>query len=146
MTLGGEIKSLAKQLGLSNLSNYIPVFTHDKLTNEAFLAECLQAEVDYRAKKAHERRLKMAQLPTLKTLDEFDITACVGISTPELDQLACLSWIDGIYNIIFLGPPGTGKTHLSLALGNLAIQNGYRVFFCSIDNLRISATSGHPFR
>ena len=130
-----EIKALAKQLGFSNLAKNVPVFTLENSSHEEYLIECLKAEVTYREQKSHERRLKQAQLPTLKTLEEFDTTAGAGITDWQLKQLASLSWIEGIYNIIFLGPPGTGKTHLALALGNMALQAGYKVFFTSIDNL-----------
>jgi len=131
----GEIKLLAKQLGLANLANNAPVFTLESVSHEEYLIECLKAETIYREQKSHERRLKQAQLPTLKTLDEYDTTTSTGITDWQIKQLSTLSWIDGIYNIIFLGPPGTGKTHLALALGNLAVQAGYKVFFTSIDNL-----------
>ena len=130
-----EIKTLAKQLGLSRLANNAPVFTLENVSHEDYLIQCLKAEVMYREQKSHERRLKQAQLPTLKTLDEFDTGTDAGITDWQLKQLASLSWIDGVYNIIFLGPPGTGKTHLALALGNLAVQTGYKVFFTSIDNM-----------
>jgi len=130
-----EIKALAKQLGLSRLANDAPVFTLENISHEEYIIACLKAEVMYREQKSHERRLKQAQLPTLKTLDAFDTGAGAGITDWQLKQLASLSWIDGVYNIIFLGPPGTGKTHLALALGNLALQSGYKVFFSAIDNL-----------
>ena len=50
-------------------------------------------------------------------------------------KTTCLNWLDGIYNLIIIGPPGTGKTHLALAIGNKAVETGYKVFFSSMDNL-----------
>jgi len=135
MNLQMQIKALAKQLGLSNLATTTTVFTLEKGSFEDYLIKCLTEEVMYREKKSHERRLKQAQLPSLKTLEDFDTTTGAGITDWQINQLSTLSWIDGIYNIIFLGPPGTGKTHLALALGNKAVQAGYKVFYTSVDNL-----------
>jgi DNA replication protein DnaC len=52
-----------------------------------------------------------------------------------LKQLGELEWVDGIYNLIIIGPPGTGKTHIALAVGSEAVKKGYKVFFSTMDNL-----------
>ena len=135
MNSHNEINVLAKQLGLSWLSNNTPAFSLENSSHEEYLIECLKSEVRFREEKSHERRLKQAQLPALKRLEDFDVTTDVGISDWQISQLAALGWIDTMFNIIFLGPPGTGKTHLALSLGNLAVQAGYKVFFTSVDNL-----------
>ena len=132
-----EIKEMAKTLSLSNLSvNAQKILTEssDK-TNQQFLLEILRAEISLREQRSKERRFKQAALPTFKTLESFDTVFQTGITRQQLAQLGELSWIESLHNIIFLGPPGVGKTHLSLALAKLALDAGYKVFFTSMDRL-----------
>ena len=130
-----QIHALAKQLGLSNLANHPFELFPEPISNEDFLIRCLKDEIAYREHKAKERRIKQAQIPTYKGFENFDITFQPGITSWQLRQLAALNWIDGVFNVIFIGPPGTGKTHLALAIGNKALDSGYKVFFASMDNL-----------
>lgn len=95
----------------------------------------MSEEIDYREQKAQERRIKQVQLPTYKAFETFDTNFQKGITDWQLGQLASLNWIDGIYNLILIGPPGTGKTHIALAIGNKALETGHRVFFASMDTL-----------
>lgn len=132
-----EIKQMAKTLSLSNLSvsaQKILTESSDK-TNQQFLLEILRAEISLREQRSKERRFKQANLPTFKTLESFDTAFQTGITRQQLAQLGELSWIESLHNIIFLGPPGVGKTHLSLALAKLALDAGYKVFFTSMDRL-----------
>ena len=130
-----QIHTCAKQLGLSNLANHTFELLPEAISNEDFLIRCLKDELAYREDRAKQRRIKQAQLPTTKTFESFDSTFQNGITDWQLRQLAALNWIDGIFNVIFIGPPGTGKTHLALAVGNKALENGYKVFFASMDSL-----------
>ena len=130
-----QIHSLAKQLGLSNLANHTFDLLPEPISNEDFLIRCLKDEIAYREQRAKERRIRQAQIPTLKTFESFDTDFQKGINPWQLRQLAALNWIDGIFNVIFIGPPGTGKTHLALAIGNKALDSGYKVFFASMDSI-----------
>ena len=132
-----EIKAYAKKLGLHNLANTEFEFEHfdDTVSNQDYLLGCLKNEFIYRQQKAKDRRIKQAQIPTYKSFDEFDTKFQQGVSKKQLSMLENLSWIDNVYNLILLGPPGTGKTHLALAIGNKALEVGYKVFFCSMDTL-----------
>jgi DNA replication protein DnaC len=130
-----QIHGLAKQLGLSNLANHPFELFPEQISNEEFLIRCLRDEIAYREQKAKERRIKQAQIPAAKTFQSFDTDFQKGITDWQLRQLAALNWIDGIFNVIFIGPPGTGKTHLALAIGNKALDTGYKVFFASMDTL-----------
>ncbi len=107
----------------------------EPISNEDFLIRCLKDELAYREDRAKQRRIKQAQLPATKTFESFDTTFQNGITDWQLRQLAALNWIDGIFNVIFIGPPGTGKTHLALAVGHKALESGYKVFFASMDSL-----------
>ena len=129
------IKQYAKQLRLNNLVNKTFDFLSEPVSNEEYLKNCLYEEVVYREEKAKLRRIKQACLPAYKSFEEFDTDFQKGVTNWQMKQLADLNWIDGIYNLIIIGPPGTGKTHLALAIGNKAVETGYKVFFSSMDNL-----------
>jgi len=132
-----EIRELAKTLSLGNLFNNTQkaLAPGVNLNNEDFLLSLLRGELSYREEKSKERRFKQAQLPTIKTLDAFDTDFQTSITKQQLDTLANLSWIQTMHNLVFLGPPGVGKTHIALALSNLALIAGYKVFFTSMDRL-----------
>ena len=130
-----QIHSLARLLGMSNLANHTFDLLPEPISNEDFLIRCLKDEIAYREQRAKERRIKQAQIPTVKTFESFDTGFQKGISDWQLRQLAALNWIDSIFNVIFIGPPGTGKTHLALAIGSKAPDAGYKVFFASMDSL-----------
>lgn len=129
------IHACAKQLGLSSLANHTFELLPEPISNEDFLIRCLKDEIAYREQKAKERRVKQAQIPTYKGFESFDTTFQKGVTDWQLRQLAALNWIDSIFNVILIGPPGTGKTHIALAIGNKALDAGYRVFFASMDSL-----------
>lgn len=135
MNNNNEIKDYAKKLGLANLYNseFEPI--DESVSCLEFLLNCLKDEYSYRQQKAKERRIKQAQIPSFKSFEEFDTNFQKSISKKQLTMLSELNWIDSIYNLILLGPPGTGKTHIALAIGNKALEVGYKVFFCSMDTL-----------
>lgn len=100
-----------------------------------FLQELLGHELKCREKKNMEKRMKWAKFPYIKTLDEFNVEEQVSLSTHQLNQLRELNWLEQQYNMILLGPPGTGKTHISIGLGHEAIQKGYKVSFSTMGEL-----------
>jgi DNA replication protein DnaC len=129
-----EIIALAKQLHLGILARGKFV-AEENLSNEAFLLSILRQEVESRDKRAEAERIRQARLPTEKKFDEFDTNFQKGISIEQLDTLAKLEWLDKAFNIVLIGPPGTGKTHIALAIGNKAVREGYKVFFATMDTL-----------
>lgn len=135
MNISHEVHSLAKQLHLSCITQ--GKLTHDTkgLTNEEFLLHLLRSEVDLRQKRAAAERIRQARLPTEKSFKEFDVTFQKGISHEQLELLARLEWLDNAFNLVLIGPPGTGKTHLALAIGSKAVNEGYKVSFSTLDNL-----------
>lgn len=128
-------KGVYKQLNLAHLEATLPTVLDrartEQWTYETFLERALAAELDGREQKAIARRLKAARIPGKKTLDGFDFSFQPSLSERRLRELADLSFVRTCTNLVFLGPPGTGKTHLSLALADRALAEGYSVLFTS---------------
>ena len=82
-----------------------------------------------REKRAAERRLKAARFPTIKTLDTFDFTARPSVNKMLVTELARCEFIDKRENVLLVGNPGTGKSHLATALAVAACHKGYKVRF-----------------
>jgi len=80
-------------------------------------------------------RTRLARLPFKKTLDEFDFSFQPSIDERRIRDLATLGFIEHQENLIFLGPPGVGKTHLAVALGLEAIKQRYTVYFITAHDL-----------
>jgi DNA replication protein DnaC len=100
-------------------------------TYEEFLAACLQREVA--ARKAHggEGRIRAARFPARKSLEEFDFDHARSLKRETIAHLGTLDFVTARDNVVFLGPPGTGKTHLAIGLGIRACQAGHRVLFAT---------------
>ncbi|QNE16623.1 AAA family ATPase [Kribbella qitaiheensis] len=98
-----------------------------RLTHKAFLAEILTAECDERDARRRIRRVNEAKFPRTKRLTEFDHTVLPDLPAPTLAHLAGGGWIDAGQPLVLLGDSGTGKTHLLIALGTAAAEQGRRV-------------------
>lgn len=94
-----------------------------------FVLQLMQHEYENRQEKARQRRLKTAHFPMLKTLEEFDLSRLRHISPDFIRQLASCEFIGRHENIVMVGNPGTGKTHLMTAIGIKACLLGYKVIF-----------------
>lgn len=79
--------------------------------------------------------MKQAKLPRNCDLDNFDFNHSAGITKSQLHQLRELVWLDQMYNLIFMGPSGTGKTYMAAGLVRDAVMKGYRAQFVTMDNL-----------
>jgi DNA replication protein DnaC len=98
---------------------------------ERFLEEILEREVFARQQQGGEARIRLARFPARKTIDGFDFGYQTSVRRQVVLHLASLDFITGHENVIFLGPPGTGKTHLATGLGIRACVSGHRVQFAS---------------
>jgi DNA replication protein DnaC len=142
-------KGVFQHLNLSHLEAAVPQVVQEaqreQWTYETFLQRALAAELEGREHKAMARRLKAARIPSKKTLDGFDFSFQPTLSERRLRELADLSFVRTCTNIVFLGPPGTGKTHLSLALADRALTAGHSVVFTTLADLAHTLESAsHP--
>ncbi|WP_299092393.1 IS21-like element helper ATPase IstB [uncultured Metabacillus sp.] len=134
-----SIQQQLKSLNFAETAKIVPDLIQkaelDDWTYHQFLRELLGYEQKRREEKQVEKRLKWAAFPFHKTLNEFDIEEQQSLSRRQFKQLGELSWLDQMFNLILLGPPGVGKTHLAVGLGLEAIYKGYKVSFISMGEL-----------
>jgi DNA replication protein DnaC len=100
-------------------------------THEEFLVACLQREVSARESHGGEGRIRAARFPARKSLEEFDFDHARGLKRDVIAHLGTLDFVTAKDNIVFLGPPGTGKTHLATGIAIRACQAGHRVLFAT---------------
>jgi len=100
-----------------------------------FLAGLLKTEVDATEQRRLQGRLRFSKLPARKTLAAFDHDAQPSLDRRMIDELATLRFIEERANVLLIGPPGVGKTHLAVALGHQAVEAGYRVYYTTAADL-----------
>lgn len=134
-----EIKANADSLSLihtrDNMESILKNAEYSKSTYLELLSDIFKEEINYRQNKAKSKRVKEAGFPYIKKLDNFDLGFCKSLTEKQLKQLSELTWIEGLYNLIFAGPPGVGKTHLSIALAYHACEEGYKVSYTTMQML-----------
>lgn len=137
--LNKKIQSHAETLRLTYLKNSVESTIHqaqiDKPTYMEYTLGLLEREVGQRQATDYQRRLKMAGLPPKYNLDEYDFNFSTGINKTELKQLRELLWLEQNYNVIFMGPSGTGKTFLASGLVYEAVRQGYKSYFLTMEDL-----------
>ena len=134
-----ELEVLLSRLKMEHLSYHVESLLEQaakkELNYREFLCMALQQEWNGRHQRGMESRLKQARLPWVKTLEQFDFTFQPGIDRKVVRELAGLAFVERSENVILLGPPGVGKTHLAIALGVKAVDAGHRVLFMPLDRL-----------
>lgn len=139
MTKTECVKNHCKQLNLTavcnELENVLSVAENNKVSYLEFIKLVVETEIDYRMKKDMENRTKLARLPLEYNLDLFDFSSENGIDKQQLNQLRELKWLEQNYNIVLMGPSGSGKTYIAGGLCFDAVEQGYRAYFKTMDEL-----------
>jgi DNA replication protein DnaC len=130
------IETMLRQLRLSGLAQTLDVRLQEaaghQLSHAEFLELILQDELLVRSERLIQRRVKAAQFRELKPLDEFDFAFNPSIHKKQIFDLATCRFLREARDVLFLGPPGTGKSYLVQALAYQAIKQGFVVLYRSI--------------
>ena len=130
-----KINSLTSSLRLATV-DFEELYSGKKDITPLMAVEIfLEKQLNFRTEKQNIIRRKRANLPSEKTLEQFDFGFQRSVTKEQMMRLSDMTWIEQAYNICFLGPPGIGKTHLASALAVKALDMGYPVVFTSLDNL-----------
>jgi DNA replication protein DnaC len=128
-----ELAHLFRQLKAPAAARALPKLADraraEEWSYERFAATLLKTETDSRDSHGGQARIKAARFPARKTLEEFDFAFQASVPRNQVLHLGQLDFLHGRENVVLLGPPGTGKTHLSIALGIRACLAGHRVAF-----------------
>lgn len=136
-----RIEALCQGLKLERFSTEWPHLAQQAAHRESsfadFLEQLLEAEREARAERSRQTLLKMASLPAVKTLEQFDFAFASGVPRAQIQELATLTFLERTENIVLLGPSGVGKTHLATALAHKAVMNGFKTRFVSAADLML---------
>lgn len=134
-----KIRQYADSLRLTLLKNQPESLIHEaQIDNPGYLGftlNLLEREIKQRQKTDLERRLTLARLPKDNDLAQYDFNHSNGISKPQLKELRELLWLDQNYNLILMGPSGTGKTYIASGLVHDAVKAGYKAYFKTMEEL-----------
>lgn len=132
-TVRNQLKTLKLHTAAAELQEVLA--QHKKAVSLSWISDLLEREIDSRREKALMTRIKKANFPEITTMETFDWSFNPQIDENRIRQIAALDFISNNQICLFLGQPGTGKTHLALAIGVLAANRGYRVYCNSIKRL-----------
>lgn len=131
------IELYAKQLRLPAFNHYTDVIRQlgNNKSYEDFLIVLMKMELDSRMESSQKRKIRATNFPYMKTIDELDCSRFEHFTEAFVHELASCDFVSKRQNIVMIGNPGTGKTHLSIALGIKACMQGMNVKFYTAANL-----------
>jgi len=143
-----SLTHLRLQTAYATLETHIRAARERELSPMQFLDNLLGDEIAARQERSITVRTKLAHFPVLKSFDSFDFDVQPSIDRRVANELQSLAFVERAENVVLLGPPGVGKTHLAIALGVRALQVGHRVYFLTaqdlLDQIRLAQLDGVP--
>jgi DNA replication protein DnaC len=134
-----RISALCSELKLYRVTGDWAAIAQDAARNEAsfadFVERLLTGEAEARCERQRQTLLKLATLPTVKTLEQFDFAFASGAPRAQIQELAALTFIERTENIVLLGPSGVGKSHVAIALAYKAVMARIKTRFIAAADL-----------
>jgi DNA replication protein DnaC len=134
-----QINAFCRQFKITGMAASLPeLVTSSEKQSSGFMdffLELLRHEAEHRVKNEVIRRRKAAKLPLKNDLGTYDVTAENGLNLTRINQLRELNWLDQGFNLMLMGPSGTGKTFLAAGLGADAVEKGYKTYFKTMEEL-----------
>ena len=142
-----ELDRWLRELRLTHIRTQLPNLLVEagaaELNLRDFLIKLVRHERDGKRRQRAVRYFKQARFPMLRTLAAFDFTAQPSVNPDQIHELEHGRWLANAENLRLLGPPGTGKTHLSIGLGRAAVERDRRVLFVSAATLMVQLQQAH---
>jgi len=142
-----RIEQLCLMLKLDRIAAEWPGIAQQSAQDEAshgdFLERVLNTENQARLERQRSTLLNMATLPSIKTLEEYDFAFASGAPKAQIQELASLSFIERVENVVFIGPSGVGKSHLAQALAYRAVMAGIKTRFITAADLMLQLAIAH---
>lgn len=133
--IGAATRELRLPIVRTDAKRLAEIAERSQLSYLAFLAEVLLAEVDQRAERRRQRRITEAHFPRMKRLADFELSAAPTVNPATIANLASCNYLDAGEPVVLLGDSGTGKSHLLIALGLAACEQGRRVRYATAAQL-----------
>lgn len=142
-----RIKKNLEILNMKNtsliLDNYLEKAINDKKNIVEVLDYLLAEEAKTKKNRAVGNQIKMSGFPYRKTLEQFDFDFQPSINKEQIMELATMRFVENKENVVFLGTPGVGKTHLAVSLGMIAAQHRYSTYYINSHNLITQLNKAH---
>jgi DNA replication protein DnaC len=138
-----QLKSLSLTKILAHYQEEAHKAAQEKLSYESYLARLVEMEAMSKLDRSINAKIHKARFPALKTIEEFDFSFQPQLNEKEIVHLTSMDFVEKKENLLFLGPPGVGKTHLAIAFGVKACMAKYRVLFIRTQDLLANLLIAH---
>lgn len=141
-----NLKTLGMFRTSETIDGYLEVASKKNLSTIQVLDHLLDEEVGDKMQRSLNFRSRIAKFPFRKSIEDFDFSFQPSIDRKTINGLASMKFVHNAENVVFLGPPGVGKTHLAIGLGMVAVKDGITAYFTTaadlIDDLKFHAAQG----
>jgi len=124
-----RLKTLRLNSIAESLTEIVTLAEDNEISYLQFADMLVTHEITSRAQKRVKQNMKRAGFPVVKRIEEFDYRAQTTITKKQISKLLDFTFIDNRENLVFIGPPGVGKTHLAISIGVKTVEAGYKVMF-----------------